>query len=556
MPGPSVVELISQINYAVETIEVGVRNGTVRISDIADLKGTIDDARLRLWRLMNQPVDEDSVSFEERFRLRRARDLCGRLFADLRPGASCLAIPSSPSCGRSAGPSPTPSRSPEAPGPDPVGAHPGAPVSVIMDVIIVGAGVAGLAALERLSAAGVRPLVLEARDRVGGRVLTRHDAAGVPIDLGPEWLDGSGLVRHLLDDRGIPLVESEGRLWVRSREGLSEAREPYDRKLIRELKGIGGPDRTLSRALRRCCGDPRRSVEVQRLARYVEGFHAADPARVGLRWFLETEARQSAMDSSYRSPTGTDSVVHALYPPGAEIAFGAAVRRIRWRPGQARVSASTPEGMRSWEADKVLLTVPASLLALPGGKQRIRFDPEVPGKGSALERILTGSVHKLVLVFDRPFWEEVEPFGDLLMVFAVDQVFPTWWTMRPARTPILAGWVGGPDAARLDRVAPEARLDQALDSLAAGLGFPRRDIEARLTAWHTHDWQDDPWSRGAYTYVGPGGIEAWKRLARPVDRTLFFAGEATAAHGFNATVEGAVATGRRAAREILGEAAY
>jgi len=86
MPGPSVVELISQINYAVETIEIGVRNGTVRIADIADLKGTVDDARLRLWRLMNQPVADDAMAFEERFRLKRARDLCGRLAADLQAG--------------------------------------------------------------------------------------------------------------------------------------------------------------------------------------------------------------------------------------------------------------------------------------------------------------------------------------------------------------------------------------------------------------------------------------------------------------------------------------
>lgn len=86
MPGPSVVELISQINYAVETIEIGVRNGTVRIADISDLKGTIDDARLRLWSLMNQPVDEDGLAFEERFRLRRAREICGRLAADLQAG--------------------------------------------------------------------------------------------------------------------------------------------------------------------------------------------------------------------------------------------------------------------------------------------------------------------------------------------------------------------------------------------------------------------------------------------------------------------------------------
>ena len=86
MPGPSVVELISQINYAVETIEIGVRNGTVRLADIADLKGTIDEARLRLWSLMNQPVEENGLAFEERFRLRRAREFCTRLAADLQAG--------------------------------------------------------------------------------------------------------------------------------------------------------------------------------------------------------------------------------------------------------------------------------------------------------------------------------------------------------------------------------------------------------------------------------------------------------------------------------------
>ena len=86
MPGPSVVELISQINYAVETIEVGFRNGTVKTADITDLKGTIDDARLRLWALMNRPVEDDSLAFEERFRMRRAREICGRLASDLGAG--------------------------------------------------------------------------------------------------------------------------------------------------------------------------------------------------------------------------------------------------------------------------------------------------------------------------------------------------------------------------------------------------------------------------------------------------------------------------------------
>ncbi len=423
-----------------------------------------------------------------------------------------------------------------------------------MNVIIIGAGVAGLAAQQRLTAAGIRPLVLEARDRIGGRVLTRYHA-GFPIDLGPEWLDGRGLVRHLLDEKGVSLEEGTGGFWIRSRDGLKRAGAPYDRTLIRKLRAIKGPDRSLARALRACCNSSDLDFEVHRLNRYVEGFHAADPSRVGLKWFLETEAHQSAMDSGYRCPGGAVSVVNALKVPGADIVLGARVREVRWKRGSVRVTASTPEGIRSWEADKILITIPAALLALTRGKERIRFTPALPGKKLALDRMVTGSAHKVVLVFTHPFWEAVEPFGDLLMVFAVDQVFPTWWTMRPGREPLLAGWVGGPDAARLDRLAPEARLDRALDSLAAGLGLPRREIEQHLTGWHAHDWQADPWSRGAYTYVRPGGIDAWKRLARPVEQTLFFAGEATAAHGFNATVEGALATGRRAAREILGKTA-
>ncbi len=86
MHGPSIVELIANINFAVEQIEVGVRSGTVNTSDVADLKGTIDDARLRLWALLCKPAEEDSLAFEERFRLIRAREICGRLAADLTAG--------------------------------------------------------------------------------------------------------------------------------------------------------------------------------------------------------------------------------------------------------------------------------------------------------------------------------------------------------------------------------------------------------------------------------------------------------------------------------------
>ncbi|HEV8148977.1 MAG TPA: hypothetical protein VGP61_02200 [Gemmatimonadales bacterium] len=83
MPGPSVVDLISQLNFAVESLEVRFHTGEVNVRDIEDLKGTIDDARLRLWTLLTTPAEADRVAFEERFRIRRARELCGRLANDL-----------------------------------------------------------------------------------------------------------------------------------------------------------------------------------------------------------------------------------------------------------------------------------------------------------------------------------------------------------------------------------------------------------------------------------------------------------------------------------------
>jgi hypothetical protein len=83
MPGSSVIELIAQLNFSVESLEVRFQTGEVSSADIEDLKGTIDDARLRLWALLTRPEDDDRVAFEERFRIRRARELCGRLAKDL-----------------------------------------------------------------------------------------------------------------------------------------------------------------------------------------------------------------------------------------------------------------------------------------------------------------------------------------------------------------------------------------------------------------------------------------------------------------------------------------
>jgi len=421
-----------------------------------------------------------------------------------------------------------------------------------MDVIIIGAGLAGLAALGRLSASGVRPLVLEARDRLGGRVLTRHDERTAPIELGPEWLDGKGIARHLLDAQGIEVVEADGKFWVRDQEGLEKSKRPYSRRLLKQLRGAER-DRSLAGALRSCCPGERWRPEVRRLTRYVEGFHAADSKRLSLRWFLETEASQSAMESMSRVPAGVDRLVRTLGVRRAEIRTGTEVREIRWSKRGVRVRGVHAGGTETWEANKAIVTVPVWLLGRSPAAGRIRFVPGLDTKQRALARIGIGTVQKFVLTFRERFWESVPPFDDLLMLHAIDQPVPIWWTPRPVEASHLVGWVGGPSAERMGRLAPDARLDTALSSLAPGLGIHRRQVEQQLTGWYHHDWLRDPWSGGAYSFVITGGLEAWRTLARPLDNTLFFAGEGTAAHGYNGTIEGAIATGWRAAREVLGE---
>jgi monoamine oxidase len=417
-----------------------------------------------------------------------------------------------------------------------------------MDVIIIGAGLAGLAVLDRLSAGGVRPLVLEARDRVGGRVLTQHTDGDVAIELGPEWLDGKGIARHLLDAQATTVVNAEGAFWVRGQDGLQKSGAPYSQRLFKQLRAAGR-DRSVAAALRSCCGGVQWREQVHRLTRYVEGFHAGDPERLSLRWFLETEASQSAMESMSRVPAGIDRLVEKLRMPRADIRTGTVVREIRWSRGRVRVRATHSRGSETWEADKAVITVPVWLLQ----NGRIRFRPGLGSRRRALEKIGIGAVQKFVFTFRQPFWESIEPFDNLLMLHAIDQKVPTWWTLRPLKAAHLVGWVGGPSAERLGRRSIEARLKAAIDSLAAGLGIPARLIEAELTGWRHHDWLRDPWSRGAYSYVLTGGLDAWRTLSRPIEGTLFFAGEGTAAHGFNGTIDGAIATGWRAAREVLGE---
>lgn len=182
----------------------------------------------------------------------------------------------------------------------------------------------------------------------------------------------------------------------------------------------------------------------------------------------------------------------------------------------------------------------------------------VPRKIEAARRLAMGPVIKCILSFDTTFWEseKIPSLADdagnqLCFMHALDVDFRTWWTLRPLHVPILVGWVGGAPAIPLAALTDTELYERALASLAKIFGKRPRSLKKSIHASRISNWQTDPFSRGAYSYIPVGGETATRALAQPIDGKLFFAGEATHHGGLGGTVAGAIASGHRAAKQML-----
>ena len=416
-------------------------------------------------------------------------------------------------------------------------------------VLIIGAGAAGLAAWHGLNAAGISAEILKARDRIGGRMWTVRSRESRPVELGAEFIHGKPLATFsALRRAGLEPVECVDTRFLAEHGALREFREFWEI--------VGRVDSQIDRAKEISYGDFLQSARAtpfeKKIAKaYVEGFNAAHAECISAPSIALEDAASAEIEgeTQFRLPGGYSSLVNSLGAsiPGASLHLHTIVRDIRWKRGEVEVAAEGPGGPRRYRSDKLLITVPLGVLtANPGQKGALCIQPSLTEKMDAASRLQMGHVVKIVHVFREPFC----PAGKMGFAMKPGDDFATWWTQTAPDDRSLTGWAGGPSAGMLLSVSREELMNRALRSLTQFFGVPLENLPDLVEETHFHDWTADPYSRGAYSYPKPGGIDAARVLAMPLDDTLFFAGEATDTNGRNGTVDGALASGARAANEI------
>jgi monoamine oxidase len=437
----------------------------------------------------------------------------------------------------------------------------------INEVVVIGAGVAGLACAQVLCEAGLPVTILEARGRVGGRIWTVHPPlTNAPVELGAEFIHGLPReVWQIVERADLQTHELTGNRWRLEQARLAPASGSWD--LIDSLFlriDESAPDQSFQEFLEHDCGDLPSRTRIEAAA-YVESFHACNASRISAhalaRW--RRSDREIQGYRGFRFSDGYERLVGALLAAASKshlltVRLNTVVTEIAWNPSNVQVTTQSPDlqPQASIRADAAVITLPLGVLQAPfGAGGAVCFRPELTEKSQPLKQLEMGTAIRLVLCFHRCFWTDPSlmrtPVLNMSFLSTPEELFPTWWSSVSAKNAMLTGWSGGVRAEKLSGSGNAVIVERGLEALQRIFGVPLGSLWDMVQESFVHDWQSDPYCRGAYSYPLADSKEAARSLATPLQDTLFFAGEATDFNGHHGTVHGAIASGQRAAADLL-----
>ncbi|MCY9783182.1 FAD-dependent oxidoreductase [Nocardiopsis sp. EMB25] len=421
--------------------------------------------------------------------------------------------------------------------------------------IVVGAGMAGLAAANRLADAGERITVVEARDRIGGRVHSIRTWEGFTIDAGASWMRGEEnnplavLVREVGARTAVFNRSTETAYDPKGRRFLFDRhrRNMEDVNLLHEhmyWANVGAdPSESMEEGVQQALYDANlvraRARDAKEIVhRIIEADHGADATEVA---FSSVAALHEFSGDDVVFPDGMSQLTDHL-ARGLDVRLDHVVLGISHDDEGVSVRVDTPEGEETLTADRVLVTLPLGVLKAG----QVEFSPDLPGdKNDAIERLGNGRLEKLFLLFDEVFWGDAEV---LVHLGTQEGTWFHWYAGQRIRgVPVLVCRNGGNAARFLARMEEGDVVEHAMASLRSMFRKAPDPVDHYLT-----HWMEDPFARGAFSYTAVGSGDGDREaLAEPVDERLFFAGEATEIE-HTATVHGALLSGLRAADRILG----